>query len=497
MATAKEISTTLAGRNIKFNRKFASIDSSAYPSEEARVLSEEMKEYLSRLIDHAINNEFTGEVKRAIDDITDMCVALTDRSLKTEKVSKLLKNYRADFDKIKAEIDLEHTGTLQFSDVVLKHLDREIDGLRYMIEEAKNNRYIDDAMRQRQIDRNNEEIRRLSSIREVVAGVHDNVSQDAYTIADSLINKLCEASVIIANQQDIGTSVSDIYDDALELAKKWRVCSIGSKKPAKDKLVFDETCDALAIVQSSILVRQRADEFTARLNEHEKRAEASRGKIDELEAQIREADEKITALNNEPKQDAFLVQSGQMTTQEFQRRVLAGRQEIERLEKRKTVWTRQIDDVQRAAGSRIAGIDLMRQIVEMLNAVADESLEKYYAVARKFDFTTLVNLLNGKRPTPEEQMSLTRMSSAIKKLQAEREMGTDTIETALEESEKYGVTEGKIGNGQTYAEEQRQKQQEADEFFAQFMSQMGGGPAPAPVEDEVLREDPNDLKNER
>lgn len=497
MASAKEIATALEKNGIRYNKDFARMDSEAPASEECHTFIGEMLEYLSKLVEHGVNNGFTSETKDAIRDITEMCL---DLRMRNKNALKKLPAFKTSFEKIRVKLDLDNKNGLALRETVVKHLSSEIEGLEYLKSQLESNKYIEDADRKRRMARRDKQIARLKSILAAVQSVRDNISEDARALADQIIDKLCEASTMIVNETDMGPEVDALYDEATELAKKWQVCNIGSKKPAKEGIAFEVGVDPLAIVQSCIFNSEQTKEFKARLDEYEKKAGECEAKVKELEDKIKETSDQIKDIDAKVKQAAFDAKAGKITAVEFQRVYKDAQMRRARLDGKLKDYDAKIGEVRSRSYDKIDNIDVVRDIVACLEDAMEEGWERFYMVAVRFDFPTLSRLLRGMSPTQEEINSIQRMQAVCIELENQMREGTKGLKQTISGTKERFERRVEQETGVSYAEQRKQEEKEAEALLDSFLQDMdlGGGETPANVDiDEVLREDPETLKNER
>lgn len=309
-AETKNVVKNILDRNgIKYNRGLGLMGESGYPNDECQQLAEECLERIADYCRVGVNTGFTGAVKDAIDELSDICVQLSGR--KADKVAD--KTYEK-CAKAKQDIERRAQITDDCKDTVIKS--RVIE-------------YIDTSMRACDVlgtvNPNQNEI--LGECREVfgklktkVEGIYDGSSKTALGYAKEIIDTIEKWQGRASREMCTSADVHRL-EEAVDLAGKWSEEYASVKQgafrdhtaPATD-IPAPIGGDIVKIVKSAE-IKENLDTFYKTL-ENARRRNERKYDITKQKDRIAEKRAEMAALNARTAEIKKLVRNGELDEDE-------------------------------------------------------------------------------------------------------------------------------------------------------------------------------------
>ena len=496
---AKEISAILSANGIKPVAGFSELDKLGYIAPEYRELSNEMLRHIEALIEHGVNNTFNKSMQSAIEKLTQMCMALTTRNSKAQKVYPKLKN---DFVEIKASTALTSKREEKpIKENTVKQIEMDIRGLEFLRDRYASDEFLIDADKADRLAEKDREIAKLKELRSVVMSALDNSSMGAAKLADEILDNIADAAEIINAEQDNDT-VFEKYDEAIAKAKKWasRTIAVGKNEVAKEAPQFSPGSDHLSVVALSVDAQRDAERFRANLARY-KQSREGHDQVVLLEKQRKSCEDKIKELNEKKKGYFFAAQSGTMSKADLAQRCKAIDQEIALHTKKIANYNAQI---QKSSGGRLVAQEVFEKL-EFINQILEfyeNDRVKLYQIGRKINFVTLTKLMRGETLSQEEKESVAHAMKVIKIVPLNtQESYNSAFESFRDIEETIDAALPDLENPLDAAlslDELNQAEQEGEEYFAQMAAELGistDQPAMQQSEESPLRDPLDDLLN--
>ena len=306
----KNVVKSILDRNgIKYNRNLGLMGESGYPNDECQQLAEDCLELISDYCRVGVNTGFTGAIKDAIDELSDICVQLSGR--KADKVAD--KTYEK-CTKAKQDVERRAQITDDCKDTVIKSRVLE---------------YIDTSMRacdvlstinpdQNEILGESSEV--LGKLKAKVKAAYDGSSKTALGYAKQIIDAI-EKWQGRASREMCTSADIRLLESAVELAGKWNEEYASVKQGAfrdhtapKSDIPPAIGGDIVKIVKSAE-IKENLDTFYKSL-ENARRRNERKYDITKQKERIAEKRAEMAQLNARTAEIKKLVRNGELDEDE-------------------------------------------------------------------------------------------------------------------------------------------------------------------------------------